>query len=88
MQGLRASLATLMIVGLAATPAFAGPRPTTTSLGTIVTADHARVGDSAAEVGTTIFSGDHSGHRFAGNRTDSRRRRAPAVAERQRRGGE
>lgn len=59
MQGLRASLATLMIVGLAATPAFAGPRPTTTSLGTIVTADHARVGDSAAEVGTTIFSGDH-----------------------------
>jgi hypothetical protein len=59
MQGLRASLATLMIVGLAASPAFAGPRPTTTSLGTIVTADHARVGDSAAEVGTTIFNGDH-----------------------------
>ncbi len=59
MQGLRASLATLLLVGLATLPAFAGPKPTTTSLGTIVTADHARVGDSAAEVGTTIFSGDH-----------------------------
>jgi len=57
MQGLRAPLATLLFVGLSASIAFAGPKPTT-SLGTIVTAEHARVGDSAAEVGTTVYSGD------------------------------
>lgn len=57
MQGLRVPLATLLFVGLSASIAAAGPKPTT-SLGTIVTADHARVGDSAAEVGTTVYSGD------------------------------
>jgi len=57
MQGLRAPLATLLFVGLSASIASAGPKPNT-SLGTIVTAEHARVGDSAAEVGTTIYSGD------------------------------
>jgi ferric-dicitrate binding protein FerR (iron transport regulator) len=58
MQGLRAPLATLLFFGLVASPAWSTPKPTT-SLGTIVTAEHARVGDSAAEVGTTIYSGDH-----------------------------
>jgi hypothetical protein len=58
MQGLRAPLATFLFAGLAASVVWAGPKPTD-SLGTIVTADHARVGDSAAEVGTTIFNGDH-----------------------------
>jgi len=58
MQGLRASLATLLFAGLAASAAWAAPKPSN-SLGTVVTADHARVGDSAAEVGTTIFNGDH-----------------------------
>lgn len=57
MLGVRAPLAALVIIGLAASPAWAGPKPTT-SLGTIITADHARVGDSSAEVGTTIFGGD------------------------------
>src|SRR5215469_5431209 len=57
MQGLRAPLATFLFVGLSASAALAGPKPTS-SLGTIVTAEHARVGDSAAEVGTTVFSGD------------------------------
>ena len=57
MQGLRAPLATLLFAGLAASAAWAAPN-TTPSLGTIVTAEHARVGDSAAEVGTTIFNGD------------------------------
>jgi hypothetical protein len=57
MQGLRATLATLVILGLASSPAWAGPTPAT-SLGTVVTADHARVGDSSAEVGTTVFGGD------------------------------
>ena len=57
MQGLRASLAAFVIVGLTFSPLCAAPKPTA-SLGTIVTADHARVGDSTAEVGTTVFGGD------------------------------
>ena len=57
MRGLRAPLATLMSIGLSVAPAWAGPK-TASSLGTVVTAEHARVGDSSAEVGTTVFSGD------------------------------
>jgi len=57
MQGLRASLATLLVVCVSTSPAWGGPKPNAT-LGTIVTADHARVGGSSAEVGTTIFNGD------------------------------
>jgi len=57
MRGLRTPLATLLFAGLAASAVWAGPKPAD-SLGTIVTADHARVGDSAAEVGTTIYTGD------------------------------
>jgi len=57
MRGLRAALATLMAIGLTVAPAWAGPK-TASSLGTVVTAEKARVGDSSAEVGTTVFSGD------------------------------
>lgn len=57
MRGLRASLATLMTIGLTVAPVWGGPKPTGT-LGTIVTAEHARIGDSSAEVGTTVFNGD------------------------------
>jgi hypothetical protein len=57
MQGLRAALATVLFVGVSASITLAGPKPTA-SLGTIVTAERARVGDSAAEVGTTVYSGD------------------------------
>jgi hypothetical protein len=57
MRGLSASLAALMTIGLTVSPASSGAT-TASSLGTIVTAQHARVGDSPAEVGTTVFSGD------------------------------
>ncbi len=57
MQGLRASLAAFIVIGVTISSASATPKPTAT-LGTIITADHARVGDAYAEVGTTIFSGD------------------------------
>jgi hypothetical protein len=58
MQGLRALLAAFITIGLAVSPvAWSAPKPTP-SLGTIITADHARVGNSSAEVGTTVFSGD------------------------------
>ena len=46
-----------MAIGVMVSPAWAGPK-TASSLGTIVTAEHARIGDSSAEVGTTVFSGD------------------------------
>ena len=57
MRGLRALLATLLVSCLSILPAWGGPKPNTT-LGTIITAEHARVGDSSAEVGTTVFNGD------------------------------
>ncbi len=57
MRGLRAPLATLMTIGLTVAPAWGDPK-TVSSLGTIVTAEHARVGGSSAEAGTTVFSGD------------------------------
>lgn len=57
MRGLRAPLAALITVGLTVAPAWAGPK-TPNSFGTIVTAEHARVGGSSAEPGTTVFSGD------------------------------
>jgi hypothetical protein len=57
MRGLRGSFAALLTIALTVSPAWAGPK-TASSLGTIVTAEHARVGDSSAEVGTTVFSGD------------------------------
>jgi hypothetical protein len=57
MRGLRASLATLMTIGLTVSPVWAGPK-TASSLGSIVTAENALVGGSSAEVGTTVFSGD------------------------------
>jgi hypothetical protein len=57
MRGLRASLATLIAVGMTVAPAWGNPKPAS-SLGTIVTAEHAFVGDSSAEAGTTVFSGD------------------------------
>jgi hypothetical protein len=58
MRGLRATLATLITIGLTVAPVWGGPK-TASSLGTIVTAERARIGDSSAEVGTTVFSGDH-----------------------------
>jgi hypothetical protein len=57
MRGLRVPLATLMTIGLTVAPVWGGPK-TASSLGTIVTADRARLGDSSAEAGTTVFSGD------------------------------
>lgn len=57
MRGLRESFAALMSIGLMVSPAWASPK-TASSLGTIITAERARIGDSPAEVGTTVFSGD------------------------------
>jgi hypothetical protein len=66
MRGLRASLATLITIGMTVAPVWASPK-TASSLGTIVTAEHALVGDSSAEVGTTVFSGDRLSTGLAGS---------------------
>ena len=66
MRGLRAPFAALMTIGLTVAPTWAGPT-TANSLGTIVTAEHARLGDSSAEAGTTVFSGDRLATEVAGS---------------------
>lgn len=63
-----------MTIGLTGAPAWANPK-TASSLGTIITAEHAFLGDSSAEVGTTIFSGD----RLSTNREGSVQVRAGAA---------
>jgi hypothetical protein len=52
---LRPLLALVVSVAFAITPAFAAP---VSGLGTVVFAEHANVGNSAASVGSTIFGGD------------------------------
>ncbi len=56
MQGLRSFFATALAVILTAVPALAGPA--NTILGTVVTADKARVGEGPAAIGTTLYAGD------------------------------
>jgi hypothetical protein len=57
MNGLRAVFAAAVSVSIATVPAMGAPNPATT-LGTVITAEHAHVGEAAAEVGTTVFTGD------------------------------
>jgi hypothetical protein len=56
MLGMRPLLAAALTFTLVAMPVLAGP--STTVLGTIVTADKAHVGEGAAAVGTTVYGGD------------------------------
>jgi hypothetical protein len=56
MQGVRAMFVTALSVSLAAGPLVGAP--TATALGTVITAEHARVGDASVSVGTTVYGGD------------------------------
>jgi hypothetical protein len=56
MQGMRAMFAAAVSVSLAVGPAMGSP--TATPLGTVLTAERARVGDASAWVGTTVYAGD------------------------------
>jgi hypothetical protein len=56
MQGLRTFLAAVLAVSLAGIPALAGP--SNAVMGTVITADKARVGQGVAAVGTTLYGGD------------------------------
>jgi len=58
MLRLRALHAAAVGLTLACAPAWAANSPTTTPLGTVIAADHARVGNNGADVGTTVYSGD------------------------------
>lgn len=58
MRGLRALLAAVLSYSLVAIPACGGTTPTVAPLGTVITADRANIGQSGADVGTTVYSGD------------------------------
>ena len=56
MQGIRAMFAAALAVCVGVGPVMGSP--TTASLGMVLTADRAHVGDASASVGTTVYSGD------------------------------
>ena len=58
MRGVRALFAAIVFVSLAVVPARGNTTPTVTPLGTVITAEHAHVGQSVADVGTTVYGGD------------------------------
>ena len=57
MRGLRALCIGFLAVSLASIPVCAGTT-STAPLGIVLTADHARVGGSSVDVGTTVYGGD------------------------------
>ena len=58
MGGLRALFAAILSVSLVVLPACGKTTPNVAPLGTVLTAEHAHVGQSAADVGTTVYGGD------------------------------
>ena len=66
MQRLRAICAAALSLGLACVPVWGNTTPNVVPLGTIIAADQAHVGNAAADVGTTVYTGD----RLAPGRTE------------------
>ena len=58
MRGLRLAFAAIVLVSLTVIPACAKTSPSVAPLGTVIAAEHARVGQSVADVGTTVYGGD------------------------------
>ena len=58
MLRLRALHAAIVGLTLACVPLWAATTPTATPLGTVIAADHARVGETGVDVGTTVYGGD------------------------------
>jgi hypothetical protein len=67
MLRLRAVHAAAVALTLACVPLWAATNPTATPLGTVIAADHARVGDAGADVGTTVYGGDRLSTEPQGN---------------------
>jgi hypothetical protein len=65
-KGLCTLFAGFLCVALLGNPAYANT-PTEAPLGIVVTADHAHVGQSPADVGTTIYGGDSLSTEAQGN---------------------
>jgi hypothetical protein len=58
MQRLRAMSAAVLALSLVGVPAWGAATPNVAPLGTVIAADHARVGEASADVGTTVYGGD------------------------------
>jgi hypothetical protein len=58
MLRLRALCALVLAFCLIGAPAWSAPTANVSPLGTIVTAQHAHVGEASADVGTTVYGGD------------------------------
>ena len=58
MRGLRLAFAAIVSVSLTVIPACANKAPSVAPLGTVIAAEHAHVGQSVADVGTTVYGGD------------------------------
>lgn len=58
MKRLRAFCAAVLATSLAGVPVW-GAAPTVAPLGTVIAAEHARVGQGTADVGTTVYGGDY-----------------------------
>jgi hypothetical protein len=58
MRGLRLAFAAIVLVSLTVIPACANKAPSVAPLGTVIAAEHAHVGQSVADVGTTVYGGD------------------------------
>lgn len=67
MLRLRALHAAAVSMTLACVPLWAATTPTATPLGTVIAAEHARVGDAGADVGTTVYGGDRLSTEPQGN---------------------
>ncbi len=58
MQRLRVFCAAVLVSCLIGVPVWSAPAGNITPLGTVITAERAHVGESAADVGTTVYGGD------------------------------
>jgi hypothetical protein len=58
MQRLRALCAAVLAMSLVGVP-VCGAAPSVAPLGTVIASEHARVGQGAADVGTTVYGGDY-----------------------------
>ena len=58
MERLRAFCASVLAMSLVSVPVW-GATPNIAPLGTVIAADHARVGQGTADVGTTVYGGDY-----------------------------
>lgn len=67
MVRLRALAAAIVVLTLACVPLWAANSPTAAPLGTVIAADHARVGETGVDVGTTVYGGDRLSTEAQGN---------------------